>query len=134
MVIICLLVFTEPGRRVWTATADWAGDRAADWFTDTLEENQAQRELRGRLAEVEPMCGDVMKPKGFWVSGGEAIALVVGERRIACDRINLEPLGGVVDAPVWAVHVDAKEPGGCEFGAEVDGETAEVSNRYRNCE
>lgn len=135
MVIVALLVFTEPGQRIWTSAVGWAGDRATDWFSDTLEENQAQRELRERLAKVEPMCGDVMKPDGFAVSGGEAIALVVGKRRLACERIDLEPIGGgVVDAPVWAVHVDAKKTGGCEFGAEIHGETGEVSNRYRNCE
>ena len=133
MVIVCLLVFTEPGRRAWTVTTDWASDRATDWFTDTLDENQAQRELRDRLAEVEPMCGNLMKPKGFKVSGGEAIALVVGKRRIGCEQVDLEPMGGVVDAPVWAVHVNAKKTGGCTFSAEVDATTAEVGDRYGDC-
>lgn len=134
MVVVALLVFTEPGQRIWTSAVDWATERAAEWTTDRIEEQQERPKLRERERGIDPMCGDVMKPKGFEVSGGEAIALVVGKRKIDSDQVDLESMdGGITYAPVWAVHIDSKRPGGCGFGAEVDGETGEVSNRHRSC-
>lgn len=130
LVIVALLVFTEPGQRIWTSASDWAAERAAEWFTDKLEDNERRRELQERLSSVEPMCDAGMKPEGFEVTGGQAIALVAGEREIDCDLVDLEPM---MDAGWWAVHVDAKKPGGCEFSAQVNATTGEVSNRHRSC-
>lgn len=75
------------------------------------------------------MCGSDYKPDGFAVTEGEAIALAVGERQVSCGRVETEPM----DNETWAVHVDSEKPDGCEFSAEVDGETGKVGNRHRDC-
>ncbi len=61
---------------------------------------------------------------------GDAIALAVGEREVDCDLVVTEPMS---DAGKWAVHLDAEDSSGCEFSAEVDAMTGEVSNRIRDC-
>ena len=130
LLIVCLLVFTEPGQKLYGDIVDWGAERAAEWFQDTLEENEALRELRDDRRGLGPKCDSDFKPEGFEVSGSEAIALAVGGRKIDCDLVDLEPM----DNQTWAVHVDAKGPNGCEFSALIDGKTGEVPDRFRDCD
>lgn len=111
------------------AGVDWVGDKAGEWTNDRIEEQQERERLRARLGEIEPMCGSDFKPDGFAVSEGQAIALVARGRDVDCDLVDTEPM----DDGLWAVHVDAKGSGGCEFSAEVNGKTGKVSNRHRDC-
>lgn len=130
LLVICLLVFTEPGQQLYSDVVDWGSEQAAEWFQDTLKENEAQRDLRERLRGVEPVCDAEFKPDRFEVSGSEAIALAAGKREVDCDLVDLEPM---FDAGYWSVHFEAIGPKGCEFSAEVDATTGEVSNRFRDC-
>jgi hypothetical protein len=131
--LLCLLVFTPPGQRVWRAGVDWASDKATERGEDKVEESLERQRLRERLRSVEPMCGSDVRPKGFEVSEGQAIALVARKREIDCDLVDSEPLGGRLGDARWSVHFDANKAGGCEFSGDVDGTTGEVSNRYNSC-
>jgi hypothetical protein len=134
LAIVVLLAFTEPGQRLWQAGVDRMTQWAEGWAEDRIEEQQEREQLRSRLAQIEPRCGSDLKPAGFSVSERQAIALVVRDPTVSCDQLDVEPMGGGVDEDVtWAVHVSRKRPGGCELSAEVDGQTGEVSTRYRSC-
>ena len=130
LLIVGLLVFTEPGQELWSAGVDWASGRAQDVAEERIEESLARQRLRERLGEIEPVCDADFKPEGFEVSGSQAIALAAGKREVDCDVVDLEPMS---DAGYWAVHFEAIGPKGCEFSAKVDATTGEVSNRFRDC-
>lgn len=125
LLIVCLLVFTEPGRDIWTAGVDWVSGRAEVVAEDRIEEQQLAERLRG----VEPLCAGDYTPEGFAVTGGQAIALAVGDRNVDCDLVDLEPM----DNETWAVHVDAARANGCEFSAVIDGKTGEELEGSGGC-
>ena len=130
LVIVCLLVFTEPGQQVWTTAREWGTERVTEWFTESDEANERERKLRERLAGVEPMCDAGHRVAGSEVSEGQAIALVAGNRQVDCDLVSTEPhqAGTLTD---WSVHIGIGQ--GCAISGKVDGETGEVSERSRDC-
>lgn len=131
--LLCLLVFTPPGQRVWRGAVDWASEKAAEWGEDRTDEALERQELRERLRDIEPACNSDFRPNGFEVSEGQAIAFVARNRKIDCELVDTEPLGGSLDDARWSIHFDAKRQGGCEFSGDVDGVTGEVTNRYNSC-
>ena len=133
LVLISLVVFTEPGRDLYSTAVTWASDVAAEWFESELEEQERRRQEREAAVEPEG-CGDTVAPVGAAVSEDEAIRAAVTfwglKKRVRCAKAETEFFTAEGE-PRWSITLPRTND--CQLTAVIDASTGKALEGGGGC-